>query len=85
MEWMLVALLIIGAPIALTIWLIVRAISARNRIEELSHRLVEVESEIIRLKRERETSPKMETAPLLRQCLNQRLSFPLRLRLQHPP
>jgi len=50
MEWMLVALLIIGAPIALTIWLIVRAISARNRIEELSHRLVEVESEIIRLK-----------------------------------
>jgi uncharacterized membrane protein len=49
----------------LAIWLIVRAGSAENRLEGLSHRLVALESEIARLKREKE-SPKpveSESAP----------------------
>ncbi|HAO79504.1 MAG TPA: hypothetical protein DCQ92_11120 [Verrucomicrobia subdivision 3 bacterium] len=60
---MLVVLVILGIPVALAIWLIVRAISAKNRIEELSQRLVELESEIIRLKREKETSKPVESTP----------------------
>jgi len=44
----LIVVLIIGAPIALAIWLVVRAVSARNRIEELTRRLSELESKILR-------------------------------------
>ena len=48
----LVVLVILGIPVALAVWLIVRAVSARNRIEELSHRArTTCKSEIIRLKR----------------------------------
>ncbi|HSY10363.1 MAG TPA: DUF2339 domain-containing protein, partial [Candidatus Dormibacteraeota bacterium] len=58
----LVVLAVFGIPIALAIWLIVRAVSAKNRIEELSYRLGELESEIIRLKRERESPKPVEPA-----------------------
>jgi type II secretory pathway pseudopilin PulG len=59
----LVVLIILGIPIALAIWLIVRAISAQNRIKELSDRLVALESEMIRLKREKEPPKPVESAP----------------------
>jgi len=59
----LVVLAVFGIPIALAIWLIVRAVSAKNRIEELSYRLGELESEIIRLKREKESPKPFESAP----------------------
>ncbi len=47
-----IVLVVLGVPITLAIWLIVRAVQARGRIEELSFRLSELESEVIRLKRE---------------------------------
>jgi type II secretory pathway pseudopilin PulG len=59
----LVVLVIVGIPIALAIWLIVRAVNSKNRIEELSHRLGELESEIFRLKREKESPRLFESAP----------------------
>jgi type II secretory pathway pseudopilin PulG len=59
----LVVLVILGIPIALAIWLIVRAVSSRNRIEELSHRLGKLESEIFRLKREKESPKPFESSP----------------------
>jgi hypothetical protein len=58
-----VVLAVLGVPIALAIWLIVRAVQARGRIEELSFRLSELESEVIRLKRERESAKPAEPAP----------------------
>jgi uncharacterized membrane protein len=48
----LVVLVILGIPIALAIWLMVRAVSAKNRIEELSRRLDELRLEVFRLKKE---------------------------------
>jgi uncharacterized membrane protein len=59
----LVALVILGIPIALAIWLIVRAVNAKSRIEELSHRLGELESEFSRLKREKESPKPFESSP----------------------
>jgi hypothetical protein len=59
----LVVLVILGIPIALAIWLIVRVISSKNRIEELSHRLGKLESEIFRLKREKESPKPFESTP----------------------
>jgi uncharacterized membrane protein len=58
-----VVLVILGIPIALAIWLIVRALSAKNRIEEVSDRLIALESEIIRLKREKEPPQPVEPVP----------------------
>src|ERR1700722_20906832 len=57
----LVILLIVGIPVALAIWLVVRAVSARNRIQELSHRLGALESEIAQLKREKESPRPVES------------------------
>jgi uncharacterized membrane protein len=48
----IVVLVVLGVPLALAIWLIVRAVQAKGRIEELSFRLSELEAEVIRLKRE---------------------------------
>ncbi|MFO1477482.1 MAG: DUF2339 domain-containing protein [Verrucomicrobiota bacterium] len=48
----LLVLIVLGAPLALTIWLIARAVSARNRIEELTRRLGFLELEVARLRRE---------------------------------
>jgi hypothetical protein len=50
----LVILVILGIPLALAIWLIARAVSAGNRIGELSRRLGMLESEMMRLRREAE-------------------------------
>ncbi len=58
-----IILVVLGVPAALAIWLIVRAVQARGRIEELSFRLSELETEIIRLKRDRESAKPAEPAP----------------------
>jgi uncharacterized membrane protein len=63
MFWIPIVFLILGVPLALAVWLIVRAVSARNRIEELSQRLVELESEIVRIKRDTASAPKAASAP----------------------
>ncbi len=58
-----VILVVLGVPVGLAIWLIVRAVQAKERVEELSSRLSELETEIIRLKRERESARPVEPAP----------------------
>ncbi len=58
-----IILVVLGVPVALAIWLIVRAVQARARMEELSFRLSELETEVIRLKREREFAKPAEPAP----------------------
>ena len=58
----LIILLVLGVPIALAIWLIVRAIGTRNRIEELSCRLGDLEVEVIRLKKETAHVPAAKVA-----------------------
>ena len=50
----LIILMFFGVPLAVAIWLIARAVSAGNRIEELSRRLDSLESEMFRLRQERE-------------------------------
>ncbi len=63
MDWIPVVFLILGVPLALAVWLIVRAIKAKHRIEELFQRLAELETDVIRLKREKESARPAETAP----------------------
>jgi hypothetical protein len=58
-----IVLVVLGVPIALAVWLIVRAVQARGRIEELSFRLSELEAEVIRLKQEPESAKPSEPAP----------------------
>ncbi|HEV2454326.1 MAG TPA: DUF2339 domain-containing protein, partial [Verrucomicrobiae bacterium] len=50
----LVVLVIFGIPIGLAIWLIVRAVNANSQIKELSHRVGALESELLRLRQDRE-------------------------------
>ena len=45
----LIILLVLGVPLALAIWLIVRAVSARNRIDELARRMDDLQIQLIRL------------------------------------
>jgi len=59
----LVVLVILGIPIALAIWLVVRAVNANRRLEELSFRLGELESEIFRLKREMDSPKPLHSSP----------------------
>jgi hypothetical protein len=59
----LVVLLIIGVPLILAIWLIVRAINAKNRIEELTLRLDELQSEVVRLKNQTTSAAPAKIAP----------------------
>ena len=59
----LVVLVILGAPIALAIWLIISAVSSKNRIEELSRRLGALELEIFKLKREKESPQPVQPTP----------------------
>jgi uncharacterized membrane protein len=59
----LVVLVVLGIPLVVAVWLIVRAVSARARIEELSRRLGAVEVGLIQLKRGREAVKPAETAP----------------------
>jgi uncharacterized membrane protein len=58
-----IILVVLGVPIALAIWLIIHAVQARGRIEDLSSRLSELESEISRLKREHGSAKPAEPAP----------------------
>lgn len=53
--------LVILLIFALAIWLVARAVSTKNRIEELSHRLGTLESEIARLKQEKESPKAVES------------------------
>ena len=53
----LIIVLVIGVPIVLAIWLIVRAVSAENRIEELTRRLSKLEFEVSRLKKDAPSAP----------------------------
>ena len=50
--YVILILLLIGAPIALVVWLIARTLGARHDIEELQRRLGSMEREVFRLKRE---------------------------------
>ena len=59
--WILVILLVLGVPIFLAAWLIVRVVQARNQIDALTRRLGELELEFFRLKKE--TSSSRATAP----------------------
>jgi uncharacterized membrane protein len=63
MEWIPIVFLILGVPLVLVVWLIVRAISTKHRLEELSRRLIELEAEVIRLKQVKESSRPVETTP----------------------
>jgi hypothetical protein len=56
--YIILVLLLIGAPIAAGIWLIARAIGARQSIDELRRRLSSLELEIIRLKEGTGRAPK---------------------------
>jgi uncharacterized membrane protein len=47
----LIVLLIAGAPIVLAIWLIVRAVRAKNHIAELTRRVDDLQAQILRLSR----------------------------------
>jgi len=58
----IVVLLIIGLPLAVGIWLIARAISARDRIEDLSRRVDNLQLELRRLKLAGTTPPPPQTA-----------------------
>ena len=55
--YIILVLLLIGAPLAAGIWLIVRAIGAREGIDELRRRLSSLEGEVLRLKRELKQAP----------------------------
>ena len=57
-----IILLILGVPTALVIWLIVRAVSAKSQIEDLSHRLNRLDQEIAWLKRS-STTPAASPEP----------------------
>ncbi len=52
MDSLPVILLVVGVVVALPIWLIARAVNARNRIEELEQRVRELEKEVYRTKQE---------------------------------
>jgi uncharacterized membrane protein len=64
MDFVPIVVLILGVPIALAVWLIVRALRADNRIEELFQRIYALETELSRLKREKGPSKTAEAAPL---------------------
>ncbi|MGH7992270.1 MAG: DUF2339 domain-containing protein, partial [Limisphaerales bacterium] len=59
----LVVLVVFGIPLALAVWLIVRAVTAKSRIEELARRLGALELEVFQLKRGREPVVPAKTAP----------------------
>jgi uncharacterized membrane protein len=57
----LIVPLVLGVPLVAGIWLIVRAISARNRIDELSHRVDDLQLQVIRLSSEKSSAAAPET------------------------
>src|SRR5260221_6003304 len=54
MDWMIVAVFVLGIPIALVVWLMVRARSARESIEDLTRRVLRLEAELARVGRREE-------------------------------
>ena len=54
-------LLILGVPFLLAIWLIARAVSAKENITALTRRLAIVESEVLRLKKRTPSSARPES------------------------
>ena len=60
--YILLVLVLIGAPIALVIWLIARAVGARQSLDELSRRLGSLEGEVFRLKKEIASAPPVAPA-----------------------
>ena len=62
----MIVVLLIGVPFAIAIWLIARAISARNRIEELTRRLGDLEREFYcRKKDEPLPAPAVAAVPIV--------------------
>ncbi|HEY4417125.1 MAG TPA: DUF2339 domain-containing protein [Verrucomicrobiae bacterium] len=57
-------LLFIGVPLAVAVWLIVRAVRAKNQLTEFSQRLEDLEREIIRLKQQKESIQPAEPVPV---------------------
>jgi uncharacterized membrane protein len=68
--WVFIILLVFGLPIVLAIWLITRAISARDRIEELSRRMGELEAQLSRLQ---QAPPHTQSEPCPASILAQKL------------
>jgi uncharacterized membrane protein len=60
----LLVLVILGVPIAIAIWLIVRTTDARNRIGELSRKVDWLELELLRLKRNPPAAPAETKTPV---------------------
>jgi len=58
-----ILLLIFGVPLGVAIWLIVRAVQAGNRLEELSRRLGHLEAEMFRLRRDLPAAGEPQPAP----------------------
>ena len=71
--WFLVAVLVLGTPLVVGIWLIVRAVRTKSQLEELQRRVEELESNLINAQREvrshdavaktRETAPVSPARP----------------------
>jgi len=61
MSWPFLIILVLSAPIAAGLWLIFSVLRANRNIVDLSHRLDSLESELLRLRRNPETSA-VETA-----------------------
>ncbi len=61
MEWVFFAVLVLGVPVFLLLWLIVRAVQAGRQIEKLFLRLRTLEQEILQLKGEGQSAPTSET------------------------
>lgn len=59
----LIILLVLGVPLVVAIWLIVRAVQAGSRIEELGRRLDSLQSELARLRSERVPMPAPQPQP----------------------
>ena len=81
----LIILLVLAIPIALVVWLIVRAVNAQKSIDELSRRLGWLESEHFRAKRETSPAPAAASeAPPQKQRSRRYQSSPPRLSLPGP-
>jgi hypothetical protein len=70
----LVILLVLAVPAALTIWLIVRAVNARNRIDELSRRVGGLEIEIHRMKSDLTKTPSSQAETVASETSAQKLA-----------
>src|ERR1035438_3766392 len=58
----LIILLVLGVPTALAIWLTVRAVSARNRLDDLARRMDDLQSQVARLRIQPPSAAPVSTA-----------------------